>query len=93
MSLPDLLENWRATPTIAGNIAAWRTLPPRSAETAPWPPDLHPALTEALHARGITELYVHQVAAWEHINDLLIRSKYEYLFNFTSVLMCGSFVP
>ncbi len=67
MSLPDLLENWRASPTIAGNITAWRTLPSRPAETAPWPPDLHPALTEALRARGITELYVHQVAAWEHI--------------------------
>ncbi len=67
MSLADLLEHWRSHSNIADNIAAWRTLPPRPAQTAPWPPDLHPALIEALRARGITDLYTHQAAAWEHI--------------------------
>jgi DEAD/DEAH box helicase domain-containing protein len=65
MSLPTLLSAWQNDPTIASNIAAWRTFPTRSARLAPFPDDLHPALVDALHARGIGALYTHQATAWQ----------------------------
>jgi len=65
MSLPVLLNAWRTDPHIASNIAAWRTLPPRPAQLAPFPQDLHPALVDALRARGIGALYTHQATAWQ----------------------------
>jgi len=65
MSLSTLLSAWRADPNIASNIAAWRTLPTRPAQFAPFPDDLHPALVDALRARGIGALYTHQATAWQ----------------------------
>jgi DEAD/DEAH box helicase domain-containing protein len=67
MSLATLLETWRDTPGIAGNIAAWRTFPDRSGRFAPFPVDLHPDLTAALQARGIEALYTHQAATWQYV--------------------------
>jgi DEAD/DEAH box helicase domain-containing protein len=67
MSVPKLLSAWRAEPSIAGNIAEWRSLPARTAHTSPMPPDLHPALVDALSRSGIFSLYSHQIAAWEHL--------------------------
>ncbi len=67
MSISTLLSLWRDTPTIADNIAAWRTFPARPGQFAPFPTDLHPALAAALRARGITALYTHQAAAWQHV--------------------------
>ena len=66
MSLSALLANWRAEPTIGGNITNWRTLPARPAQFAPFPDDVHPALRAALAGRGIEALYTHQLAAWQH---------------------------
>ena len=65
MSLSSLLSHWRADPDIANNIVEWRTLPARSARTAPLPDDIHPSLVEALHQRGIYSLYTHQLIAWQ----------------------------
>jgi len=67
MSLSVLLSAWRTDPHIASNIAAWRTLPPRPARLAPFPDDLHPALVDALRARGIGALYTHQATAWQRV--------------------------
>jgi DEAD/DEAH box helicase domain-containing protein len=47
-----------------GRVVATRTIPPREAVLAPLPAGLHPALQEALAARGIGELYAHQVEAF-----------------------------
>ena len=69
MSLPVLLSTWRADPSIALNIVAWRTFPPQPARFVPFPDDLHPALADALHAQGISALYTHQAAAWRHAQD------------------------
>ena len=38
---------------------------PREARTAPFPDALHPKVRGALEARGVTELYAHQRAAWD----------------------------
>ncbi|MCB0212592.1 MAG: DEAD/DEAH box helicase, partial [Anaerolineae bacterium] len=67
MSLTDLLNLWRDTPTVAPNITAWRTFPAQPAQTAPLPDQLHPLLAETLRASGIDRLYTHQAATWQHI--------------------------
>jgi len=66
MSLSALLSVWQTDPSIASNIAAWRTFPARLAQFAPFPDDLHPALVDALRAHGIGALYTHQATAWRH---------------------------
>ena len=65
-SLTSLLSAWQADPAIRSNIAAWRTLPARPAQLAPFPNDLHPTLIEWLRGRGIAALFTHQATAWEH---------------------------
>jgi DEAD/DEAH box helicase domain-containing protein len=65
VSLNSLLSHWRAEPTIGGNVVEWRTLPPRQAQTAPLPENLHPALKLALELRGFDSLYSHQAEVWE----------------------------
>lgn len=65
MSLADLLNAWRTDSNIAANIAAWRTFPARPARVVPFPAGLHPALADALRARGINTLYTHQALAWQ----------------------------
>ncbi len=67
MSLSALLNTWQTDPNIASNIAAWRTFPPQPAQFVPFPDDLHPALVDALRARGISALYTHQGRAWQHV--------------------------
>jgi DEAD/DEAH box helicase domain-containing protein len=66
LSLHALLNAWRADPNIASNITAWRTFPVRPAQFVPFPNDLHPALVDALCARGIRVLYTHQATAWRY---------------------------
>ena len=48
-----------------GRVVATRTIPPREAVLEPLPDGLHPALRDALAARGIDRLYSHQVEAFE----------------------------
>ena len=67
MSIPALLSHWRADPGVAENIVEWRTLPARPARLAPFPANLSPALQDSLRKRGIHSLYIHQAAAWEHL--------------------------
>lgn len=65
MSLTSLLSHWKAEPSVYGNVAAWRTLPPSQARFVPFPDDLHEELSRALRFSGIRSLYSHQAAAWE----------------------------
>ena len=46
-------------------MTAWRTLPGRPAQAAPWPASLDPRLRVASAALGISQLYTHQAAAIE----------------------------
>ncbi|MCX6622867.1 MAG: DEAD/DEAH box helicase [Acidobacteria bacterium] len=48
-------------------IRAIRHHPARSAEYAPIPEGVEPALVEALRLRGIDQLYTHQAEAFEHV--------------------------
>ena len=65
-TLQSLLDFWKQDDETAPNIFAWRTTPPRAAQTHPFPDDLPVALREALTTRQISLLYSHQIAAWTH---------------------------
>jgi len=55
------------------NEIAWSSiLPPKSADCMPFPEDLSPILSEALHRRGIDSLYTHQRKSYD-----LVRSGHD----------------
>ncbi|MBL8077330.1 MAG: DEAD/DEAH box helicase [Anaerolineales bacterium] len=59
-----LLDFWKRDEETAPNFFAWKTTPPRLAQTHPFPNDLPAPLREALSSRGIEQLYSHQLSAW-----------------------------
>lgn len=67
MSIDRLLANWQNETTIFDNIQEWRTLPAREVVARPLPPELHPAIRQALQESGIQFLFLHQAQAWESI--------------------------
>ncbi len=62
--LSSLFDLWKQDPDTAPNFAAWRTTPPRPAQTHPFPTDLPALLRETLSTRNIHSLYSHQLGAW-----------------------------
>ena len=66
MPLASLLDFWKRDPDTAPNLFAWRTLPPRPAQTHPFPTDLPAPVSQSLIAAGIHSLYSHQLDAWIH---------------------------
>src|SRR5215212_7381000 len=66
MPLASLLDFWKRDAETAPNLVAWRTLPPRPAQTHPFPDDLPAAVKQTLIASGIHSLYSHQLEAWTH---------------------------
>ncbi|HET6821526.1 MAG TPA: DEAD/DEAH box helicase, partial [Anaerolineales bacterium] len=66
MPLASLLEFWKRDPETAPNLVAWQTLPPRPAQTHPFPEDLPDSIKRTLLASGIHTLYSHQFEAWTH---------------------------
>jgi DEAD/DEAH box helicase domain-containing protein len=61
------LDFWKQDDETAPNFFAWRTSPPRPAQTHPFPNDLPVSLRDALSTRRIDTLYSHQLSAWNHI--------------------------
>jgi DEAD/DEAH box helicase domain-containing protein len=64
MPLASLLDFWKRDRDTAPNLVAWRTLPPRPAQTHPFPDDLPAPVKQTLIASGIHTLYSHQFEAW-----------------------------
>ena len=64
MNIRTLLEHWTQDGNSAPNFSAWKTTPPRAAQTQPFPPALPGALRQVLASRGIDSLYSHQFSAW-----------------------------
>ena len=61
MDLSDFVKRLRSGSDDApGTLDAIHVQPPRPARMQPFPDWLHPSLADALHARGIVELYGHQ---------------------------------
>lgn len=65
MSLDSLLTQLRSDRSFMRDVAAWERVPARPARTAPFPATLDRKLIDALHARGIDQLYTHQAEAIE----------------------------
>ena len=63
MSVETALQALRLEPRFMRNIARWEIVPARAARYAPFPPELNPRLIDALAARGVTALYIHQAEA------------------------------
>jgi len=66
MSINSLLGFWKRDADTAPNLFAWRTLPPRPAQTHPFPTDLPALISQTLIAAGIHSLYSHQLEAWTY---------------------------
>ena len=66
MPINSLLDFWKRDPDTAPNLFAWRTLPPRPAQTHPFPTDLPAPVSQTLIAAGIHSLFSHQLEAWLH---------------------------
>lgn len=66
MPLASLLDFWQRDAETAPNLVAWRTLPPRPAQTHPLPDDLPASIQQTLIAAGIHSLYSHQLEAWTY---------------------------
>jgi len=64
-----LLSSWRADPTIANCIQAWRTIPSRPSQSSPFPNTLHPALLGGLRLQEFQNLYIHQVESWDYLHS------------------------
>jgi DEAD/DEAH box helicase domain-containing protein len=66
-NIKSLLDFWKQDSDTNPNISAWKTTPPRQAQTLPLP-DLIPAsLRQALSTLGINSLYSHQHSAWINV--------------------------
>jgi len=63
----DRLERLRSAlaDKYAGRITGELSTPASAGRFAPLPDDLHPRLRRALEARGLSQLYSHQRAAWD----------------------------
>ena len=66
MPLVSVLDFWKRDRDTAPNLVAWETLPPRPAQTRPFPTDLPDTIKQILIAAGIHSLYSHQLEAWTH---------------------------
>jgi DEAD/DEAH box helicase domain-containing protein len=63
--LGKLLSQWRAEPTIGGNVTKWHEEPAKAGEFAPLPENLEPRLAAAFSKLGFEQLYSHQRQAWD----------------------------
>ena len=64
-ALDSVLNIWKADVDIQPNFVFSTSIPEVAPAFAGFPPNLSPALTQALAGFGITQLYSHQRAAWE----------------------------
>jgi DEAD/DEAH box helicase domain-containing protein len=63
--LGEILDDLLTSPSTGPCFAAVRQLPARPPVLVPFPSSLDPRLADALRARGIAQLYVHQARSWE----------------------------
>ena len=69
MALSTLLAHWKSDPQVGPNLIEWRILPGKQAKFEPFPARIHPALKEALEARGIRSLYTHQADSYRTLKE------------------------
>lgn len=64
-SVQSVLDELRADPLFAQNIAHYKTIEGKKAIYSDFPSQLHPSLQKALRAKGIHQLYCHQREAFD----------------------------
>ncbi len=67
MTLEQIIDFLRDSPEIKGNIAHWKTFPPKAARLVDFPEDIDRRLVAGLRKRGIEQLYTHQAKAVEEV--------------------------
>ncbi len=68
MTLEQVLDILRNDPYIQGNITAWRKIPEKAADYAPFPKYIDSVLIEVLEKHGIRQLYTHQATALDTLH-------------------------
>lgn len=68
-SIEEMIEKIRQTPELMRQVTHWRTIPPRPARYAEFPPSLNPALKTALAEKGVGRLYTHQAEAFRAVEE------------------------
>ncbi|MGE5702735.1 MAG: DEAD/DEAH box helicase [Clostridia bacterium] len=68
-TLPEILEQFRQDERFMHNVVHWRTIPPREAQTVPFPAELDERIRQTLTKRGIASLYTHQETAFRHARE------------------------
>ncbi|TYS68446.1 DEAD/DEAH box helicase [Sutcliffiella horikoshii] len=61
----EVIDWMKSEESIAKNIVHWETVPPKEAQTVPFPAQIDERLMKSLTERGINSLYTHQAAAFE----------------------------
>ncbi|WP_010193740.1 DEAD/DEAH box helicase [Bacillus sp. m3-13] len=61
----EVIDWMKSEESIAKNIVHWETVPPKEAQTVPFPAQIDKRLLNSLTERGINSLYTHQAAAFE----------------------------
>jgi DEAD/DEAH box helicase domain-containing protein len=69
MTLASLLTHWRSDPQVGPNFIEWKILPAKKARFAPFPSNVHPALQNAIEAKGIHSLYTHQYHSYQTLME------------------------
>ncbi|MGD6994926.1 DEAD/DEAH box helicase [Sutcliffiella horikoshii] len=61
----EVIDWMKSEESIAKNIVHWETVPPKEAQTVPFPAQIDERLLKSLTERGINSLYTHQAAAFD----------------------------
>ncbi|GAA4708268.1 DEAD/DEAH box helicase [Brevibacillus fulvus] len=69
MGISEILEYLRADDRFRRNIVHWTTIPPRLAQTVPFPEELDQRICQALAKRGIDSLYTHQARSFQLVRE------------------------
>lgn len=75
MNLDQMLEYFRASERIMGNITSWIEIPPKEAVYNDFPDFLDSRIKDALTRRGVRRLYSHQesaISAVHNGNDIVV---------------------
>ncbi len=69
MNIDTLLEAWKTDPEIRDNIASWQIKPETSGMLGDIPSSVNSILMDKLRASGISQLYLHQLLVWRHLEQ------------------------
>jgi DEAD/DEAH box helicase domain-containing protein len=67
--LDQLLQQWKDDPAFMSNVTRWEIVPAEKGSFREFPGYLEPQLGEALRRRGINQLYSHQAAAIDAVEQ------------------------